>query len=141
MPRLVSGYRTLTAHPRDVRLVLTVGPPGPGAVDDDDLRAGWELFGADLVAGAGDCQRPWGYWTFELGEGQPRNPADAVVRLAELGELTSGELAALEERANEARLRVGTGRELLSGGNAKSGVSLDAAAVALWERVREALPR
>jgi hypothetical protein len=57
------------------------------------------------------------------------------VRLAELGLLGSGELAALRERANEARLRVGTPAERISGGNRESGVSVDAAAVALWDRV------
>jgi hypothetical protein len=36
------------------------------------------------------------------------------VRLAELGELTADELAALRERANEARLRTGTPGEVLS---------------------------
>jgi len=57
------------------------------------------------------------------------------VRLAELGELRPDELAALGEGATEARLRVGTPRERISGGNRESGVSVDAAAVALWDAV------
>jgi hypothetical protein len=43
------------------------------------------------------------------------------VRLAQLGQVDVDELAALRERAHEAKLRVGTGRERLS-----DGVSLDA---------------
>jgi hypothetical protein len=53
------------------------------------------------------------------------------LRLAELSRLTDGELAALQERANEARLRIGTSREVLSNGD-----SLDRRAVELFEAVR-----
>jgi hypothetical protein len=70
----------------------------------------------------------------------PGGDAQAL-RLAELGELTDAELAALRERATEARLRIDTGRERVSGGNLGSpgAVSLDRRAVELFERVEEAL--
>ena len=49
------------------------------------------------------------------------------------------ELAALAERANEARLRVDTPAERVSGGNRETGVRVDVLEVELWERVRGAL--
>ena len=53
--------------------------------------------------------------------------------MAELGELRADELAALRERANEAKLRIGTTRERSS-----DGVSMDARVVELFETVRTA---
>jgi hypothetical protein len=55
------------------------------------------------------------------------------LRLAELGELRPDELAAVRERANEARLRVGTAAERISGGGRDSSgaVSMDARAAEL----------
>jgi hypothetical protein len=55
------------------------------------------------------------------------------LRLAELGELRPDELAAVRERANEARLRVGTAAERISGGRRDSSgaVSMDARAAEL----------
>ena len=88
--------------------------------------------------------RPWGFWRFELGEEPPR-PDDLTdhreleaVRLAELGELNSSELAALHEKANEARLRVGTMSERISGGWREHGVSMDQRDVDLWDAVERA---
>jgi hypothetical protein len=91
--------------------------------------------------------RPWGWWRFEIGEDPPRPDEAGVtdhreleaVRLAELGELTSHELAALDEQANEARLRIGTDSERLSGGGREYGVSMDQRDVDLWEAVERAL--
>jgi hypothetical protein len=66
---------------------------------------------------------------------------DETVRLAELGELTAAELAALHEAATEARLRIGTDSEKISGGwrQTPGAVSMDARDVELWERVEAAL--
>jgi hypothetical protein len=78
--------------------------------------------------------RPWAWWVFDLGEEMPRGGwAAEAIRLAELGELRDDELAALHERANEARLRIGIPREVLSDGH-----SMDRAAVELFEAVRAA---
>jgi hypothetical protein len=66
-----------------------------------------------------------------------RGGSDAeAIRLAELGELRPDELAALHERANEAKTRIGTPSELLSDGK-----SLDRRCVGLYERVEDALGR
>jgi hypothetical protein len=54
--------------------------------------------------------RPWAYWKFELGENEPDGD-DAAIRLAELGLLRDDEIAAITERANEARMRIGTPAE------------------------------
>jgi hypothetical protein len=64
------------------------------------------------------------------------------IRLAELGELTREELAALEEDANVARPRIGTDAERISGGsrNTPSAVSMDQQDVDLWQAVKAALP-
>jgi hypothetical protein len=84
-------------------------------------------------------------WAFEAREPQPWNLdtgwADETVRLAELGELTAAELAALHEAATEARLRIGTDSEKISGGwrQTPGAVSMDARDVELWERVEAAL--
>jgi hypothetical protein len=103
----------------------------------EDLAVAWELRGEDVMS---DYQgragtRPWAYWAFDLGEPKPSGWDAEAVRLAELGLLEPDELAALRERANEARLRVGTPAERIAGGNRASGVSVDAAAVELWDRV------
>jgi hypothetical protein len=64
----------------------------------------------------------------------PLKGDEETLRLAELRELTAGELAALRERATEAKLRVGTDRERLADGR-----SVDARAVELWDAVRHRL--
>lgn len=116
---------------------LLIGPTKGFGPTVKDLALVWELRGDEIVRDyegpAGT--RPWAYWAFDLGEAKPSGWDAEAVRLAELGLLEPSELAALRERANEARLRVATGNERISGGNHKSGVSLDAAAVELWERV------
>jgi hypothetical protein len=53
-------------------------------------------------------ERPWGWWKFELGEDPPD---DEPVRLAELGLLREDKIAAIAERANEARVRIDTPAE------------------------------
>jgi hypothetical protein len=84
------------------------------------------------------ASRPWAWWVFDRGEEKPRSQVAEAVRLAELGQLTDDELAVLRERADEARLRVGTARERVSGGSLTSpgAISMDQEAIALFEAVR-----
>lgn len=104
----------------------------------EELELAWDLYGDDLMA---DCaafpaalpgSRPWAYWRFELDEEKPPVRRDQVIRLAQLGLLRSHELAALEEDANVAKMRIGTGAE-------RSGV--DGPTVKLWKAVAEAIGR
>ncbi len=107
-------------------------------------------------------KRPWVYWEFVLGrpehltdipdreflslKTQAQRDANALelieweiepyVYLAEQGELSSDEIAALAEKANEARLRVGTKGEQIG----TPGVDRpDLRAVKLYEAVSSAL--
>jgi hypothetical protein len=118
-------------------LELMIGPVAGYGPTVDDLALAWELQGEEVMSDyhGAPGTRPWAYWTFDLDQPQPSGWDAEAVRLAILGLLEPGELAALRERANEARLRVGTDRERISGGNRESGVSVDAAAVEVWERV------
>jgi len=123
-PRRSAGKRVEFGF--DLHLELTIGPSTHSL---EELELGWRCHGnevmEDYVGPPGT--RPWGWWAFEAGEELPRerwnseagrleNRGAETVRLAELGELTDSELAALRERANEARLRIGTPREVLSDG-------------------------
>jgi hypothetical protein len=117
---------------------LLLGPVDwPGEATVEDIELVWMLRRDEVMAGPhgrGDGTRPWAWWAFEAGEERPDGDREPV-RLAELGELTAEELAALREEANEARLRIGTESERISGGWRKYGVSLDQQAVDLWETV------
>jgi hypothetical protein len=121
----------------DMTIDLLIGPTTFEA--DLPLRS-WPWPGSCTVRGcwpATTGTRPWAYWVFDLGEEKPQGEWDAeALRLAELGELRPDELAALHERANEAKTRIGTPSELLSDGK-----SLDRRRVGLYERVEEALGR
>ena len=144
MARLRSGRHHFDpASLFDCRLSLLIGPV-QGGPSDGELRLAWDLVGDELMEDDRGRvgTRPWGFWAFEVGEERPAGGCAAeTVRLAELGVLRPDELAALGERASEARLRVGTPRERISGGNRQSGVSVDAAAVELWAAVQETIPR
>jgi len=136
----------------DATIDLMIGPAecpitprgAPGAVrwqglTDEQLAVAWLVEREVLMSHPRlPGTRPWGFWRFELGEEMPSRADAQAVRLAELGLLTADEFAGLYERATEARMRVGTDRERISGGNRESGVSLDAAAVELWEAVQHA---
>jgi hypothetical protein len=104
---------------------LLIGPTRGFGPTVDDLGVAWALRADDIMSvhdgRAGT--RPWAYWAFDLDEAKPSGWDAEAVRLAELGLLGRGELAALRERANEARLRMGTDKERISGGgNRASGV-------------------
>jgi hypothetical protein len=114
----------------DVELALLIGPDAD--ISDRELEAGWRAVGDRLCeehANAG--WRPWGWWAFTAREPMPNSRDGEVLRLAELEELTDVELAALAERAHEARLRVNTDRERLADSK-----SIDAPSIALWEQVK-----
>jgi hypothetical protein len=128
--------------------------PNRGRPTVEELELAWAARKDEIMATQRrDGRRPWAWWAFELGEEQPQerwNPdggpggriegeGDETVRLAELGELTADELAALSEEANEAKLRIGTDSERISGGWRKYGVSLDQQTVDLWEAVESAM--
>lgn len=115
----------------DVHLALAIGPTEGDGLTLEDLRIGWRYHGDGVCAEHRSCARPWGWWQFEAGEEMPLKRDEETLRLAELGELTDAELAALRERATEAKLRVGTDRERLADGR-----SVDAPTVDLWEAVR-----
>jgi hypothetical protein len=130
-------------------LDLLMGPTdAPWGYTVEELEILWEQRRDEIMAGRHgrhDGRRPWAWWAFEAREPQPWNLdtgwADETVRLAELGELTAAELAALHEAATEARLRIGTDSEKISGGwrQTPGAVSMDARDVELWERVEAAL--
>lgn len=103
-----------------------------GEFTEEELRLGWLYHGRSLMDDyrGPPGTRPWGWWRFEAGEELPAGQDAQARRLAELGELTEYERAALQERANEARTRIGTGAELISGG-----ISVDRRRVELWECV------
>ena len=65
-------------------------------------------------------------------------PTDWGAQAIRLAELRADELEALRERANEAKLRIGTPRERISGGGLPHGVSVDVRAVELFEDVTAA---
>jgi hypothetical protein len=129
----------------DLGLSLLIGPI-TGGPSEEDLELVWELRGEQLAADhfrAGT--RVWGWWRFVAREEKPADWDAETVQLAELGELTPDEVAAIAEKANEARLRIGTGRERLSGAGRQPTprrdglVSVDQPAVALYEAVLAAL--
>jgi hypothetical protein len=107
--------RGITVPPDDIEatLALMLGPRGE--LTEEQLELAWEAYGDDLAMGKPGCRglpgtRPWAYWRFELGEDPPDGDG-AAIRLAELGLLGDDEIAAIAERANEARMRIGTPAE------------------------------
>lgn len=156
------GTRKLTS---DQRLDLLHGPgfvysPRPAFLSASERREAWELHREELIAEVSKRRpgdRPEAWWQFEAGRPEHlteypldreagitiEQHADAVdeyaiepIRfVASRGELTLEELAALAERANEARLRVGTDAEQIGSGGVDK---VDRRAVRLYEAVRTA---
>jgi hypothetical protein len=136
----------------NLTFALLIGPTEGDGLTDKDLELGWRYRAKQIMEDhrGPHGTRPWGWWVFEAGEDPPEPGEDddltepravEAVRLAELGELTGEELAALGEQANEARLRVGTDSERISGGWRQYGVSIDQRDVDLWEAVERARGR
>src|SRR5919197_566022 len=97
---------------------------GPSEHTVEELELAWRAWGQAMLRSTRRVgSRPWAWWRFEAGEGEP-SEADEPVRLAELGELRDDELAASAERASEARAGPGGDRRTIK----------------LWERITAALP-
>jgi hypothetical protein len=106
--------RGTTVPPDDVSVTLDLLLGRSTEPTEEQLELAWEAYGEEIMGnnqGRGlPGTRPWAYWRFELGEDRPDGD-DAAIRLAELGLLRDDEIAAIAERANEARMRIGTAAE------------------------------
>jgi hypothetical protein len=102
----------------DIYLDLLMGPHG--GFTEEQLRIAWDVERDSIMEhnrnnSATIANRPWGYWKFELGEEPPEHdeklhlPWPEAIRLAELGELRPDEIAALAEKAAEAKARIAKG--------------------------------
>lgn len=128
------GRILVTERVREMaHLPLLIG--SVGEYPDGVLRMVWELDRVELMRQTPPGVRPWAFWVFDRGEDRP---AAEAVRLAELGELSPGELATFRRRADTARPRIGTPSEHTSG--SRDG-SVDVRAVELWEAVSAAASR
>ena len=106
MTRIRGG---ISIPPNEIGVILDL-ILGPHELTEEELELAWEAYGREeLSLDRGlPGTRPWAYWKFELGEDPPDNEP---VRLAELGLLRDDEVAAIAERANEARARIDTPAE------------------------------
>lgn len=146
MPRLrdrITGRPFDPGHGRHL-LALQMGPTTGEGITVEQLAVSWAVRRDEMMREKhSPGWRPWAFWWFELGEVPPRRDGRPMeweaIRLAELGELRDDELGALQERANEAKARIGTGSERVSGGSLEHGgcavVSMDRQAVELYEAV------
>ena len=110
MPR-PTGHVTPPEDSIELVIALIMGPHDDCPYSEAQLRSAWEVrreewLGHPRLPGT----RPWAAWKFELGEEPPEDDAEPI-RLAELGLLRDDEIAAIAERANEARPRIGTTAE------------------------------
>ena len=111
--------------------------PQEGDLTVEELEVAWQVERDRLMrcprAGQGQC--PWAFWRFEVGEEPPEDPwHDEPVRLAELVLVAAEELADFQERANVARLRIGTVAERHYWPKGSGSVCRDVAAV--WEAIQ-----
>jgi hypothetical protein len=123
----------------ELELGLVIGPTEGDGLSDEDYELGWHYHGARILEEyvGPFATRPWGWWAFEAGEPMPAG-RDAERSGWSNWVNRDDELAALRERTNEARLRIGTSRERVSGGAlglTPEAFSVDARAVELLERV------
>jgi hypothetical protein len=122
----------------DLERDLLIGSRGEST--EAELERGWRVYGRELTEHARASSlppwRPWGWWRFEAGREEPSR-AEGVVYLAECGELTGEEVAAIAERANEARIRIGTPAEHCGGTDGSYRPDRDA--VELHEAVKRAM--
>jgi hypothetical protein len=124
-----------------VLLDLMIGPTEPVQTEEltvKELELAWAAHGERMMRNqpGRPGEWPWAHWFFDLGEEMPASCAEQVIRLAELGQLSDEEIAALAEHAHEAR--IGTTAERVSGG--PGGHSCDAREVELYAAVKAALP-
>jgi hypothetical protein len=127
--------RGVTVPPDDFSVTLAlIGGPTEGGLTEEQLKLAWEAYGGDDLMLKRPGARAWAYWKFEVGE-EPPDDDHEPIRLAELGLLRDDEIAAIAERANEGRARIGTGAEHYGWG----GYYPDREAVELHEAVKRAL--
>ena len=110
MPRPIAH---VSPPENSVQLVfaLLLGPVADCPYTEAQLRSAWEVRRDEwLSRPRRPGFRPWAHWWFDIGEDRPKDDA-AATRLAELGLLREDEVAAIAERANEAKLRIGTATE------------------------------
>jgi hypothetical protein len=110
----VRGVRRRSEHDALwLDLVLLIGPHKGLDVTDEELESAWRMHHDEIMGYRRPVGwRPWAWWVFERDEEPPpHEPGAEEIRLAELGELTNEELAAIAERANVARTRVNTPAE------------------------------
>ena len=152
--------RTEEARRKDDELfALMLGHVGSVFASDEECRAAWvkrreEIMARDWPTG----HRPWGWWAFEAErpkhlvsltevldfEGTQDEEAEAldeyktepVEWMAAHGHLTAEEIAAITEKANEARPRIGTDSEHIGSGGVDRA---DQRAVKLYEAITAAL--
>jgi hypothetical protein len=124
----------------EATLDLMMGPTA-GGLTVEQLEVAWEVHRDHMLANHNPNPgiRPWAYWKFDLGENKPPTRYQEALRLAELDLLREDELVALQERANEASLRVGTPAEHISAFRLPNEYRPDQEAVELWEAVQGAL--
>lgn len=138
MARIRRDYEIEVPDELDATMELIIGPC---VLSEKQLEVAWQAYGDGIMGWQrpADPSRPWGYWRFVLGEEQPRPRAAETIRLAELGELTNSEIAAIAERAQEAELRVGTKAEHVSAPGTEMECHPDRETAELYEAVTAAL--
>ena len=145
---------------------LTLGPTTEDNFSDEELEIAWEHHRERLMAQEAEPpflpgHRPWAWWNFEADREQhltPHPPSifnfegtdeeylealkehqfEPVLWLAANGHLRDDEVAALAEKANEARLRLNAGGGRIAGAG-PSGVPVDRWAIELYAAVKEAM--
>jgi hypothetical protein len=129
----------VVAPPESAHLILAllIGPPLD--FTEAELALAWEVRREEMMLhnsmGRSSVGfRPWAYWKFDFGEDRPKDD-DTTIRLAELGLLREDELVRIAERANEAKMRIGTDAEHYGPDNYRP----DRDAVELHERVTKTL--
>lgn len=102
MPRLRGGW----VYDRSCGAILDlmIGPTdAPGELTVEQLEVAWAVERDGIME---DCRRnptpgwrPWGWWEFSMREPQPEGAAAEALRLLELGEMDTAEVAAVKRRA------------------------------------------
>jgi hypothetical protein len=129
-----TGHVTPPEDSIELVIALIMGPHDDCPYSEAQLRSAWEVRREEsLRHPRRPGTRPWAFWRLEIGE-EPPEDDDEPIRLAELGLLRDDEIAAIAERANEGRPRIGTTAEHY-GPNYRP----DVRAVELHEAVKRAL--
>jgi hypothetical protein len=128
----------------ELRMYLMLGPAPIWEDDftDEDLEIGWRLHGQRIMEEWKPYRgsRPWGWWRFETetGEEPELAPGASEIMLAQLGELTDDEFAAIARRAAEAQAQLDSGivPYIATGGGRR--INFEEEAIDLFKRIQEA---